>query len=91
MAGTSTTPTRDVGGISDARIVTPAELLAFEARYPSWHANKETLIRNELGLSPARYVILLERAASSREGLQADPFTAHRVASFTPRRRRIAI
>lgn len=70
--------------------VTPAELLAFEARHPSWHGDKETRIRSELGLSPARYVVLLERAAASVEGLRADPMTAHRVASFAPARARWA-
>lgn len=43
-------------------------------------------IRHELGLTPARYIILLERAARSREGLVADPLTAHRIVSFRPSR-----
>lgn len=68
--------------------MTPAELLAFENRNPSWRGNKETRIRQELGLSPARYVTLLERAAASHEGQAADPVTAHRVTSFTPPRAR---
>lgn len=59
--------------------MTPAELLAFEARNPSWRGNKETRIRNELGMSPARYVTLLLRAAESVEGMIADPVTARRV------------
>ncbi|OZB82752.1 MAG: hypothetical protein B7X41_15895 [Microbacterium sp. 14-71-5] len=68
--------------------MTPAELLAFEHRNPTWFGNKETRIREELGLSPARYVVLLERAAASTEGQIADPVTAHRVTSFTPSRDR---
>ena len=68
--------------------MTHAELLEFEARNPSWHGNKETRIREELGLSPARYVVLLERAAGSLEGMQADPLVARRVLNFTPARAR---
>jgi len=59
--------------------MTPAELLAFEARNPSWRGNKETRIRNELGMTPARYITLLLRAAESVEGMIADPLTARRV------------
>lgn len=71
------------GRIAD---VDPARLLAFEERNPSWRGNKETRIREELGLSPARYVVLLERAAASHEGMQADPLGARRVLDFTPPR-----
>lgn len=59
--------------------MTPAELLAFEARNPSWRGNKETRIREQLGMTPARYVTLLLRAAESVEGMLADPVTARRV------------
>ncbi|MGN8024682.1 DUF3263 domain-containing protein [Microbacterium sp. 22242] len=69
--------------------MTPAELLAFEAANPGWSSNKEMRIRNQLGVTPARYVVLLERAAASREGQAADPITAHRVTSFAPPRYRV--
>ena len=69
-------------------LVTPAELLAFEAEHPSWRGDKETRIRRDLGLTPARYITLLERAAVSHEGQSADPLTAHRVTSFVPARAR---
>ncbi|MFJ4165265.1 DUF3263 domain-containing protein [Microbacterium sp. NPDC089698] len=64
----------------------PVRLLAFEARNPSWRGDNETRIRDELGLSPARYVVLLERAAASLEGMKADPLRARRVLNFTPPR-----
>lgn len=68
--------------------LTPARLLAFEAAHPGWSSAKEMRIRHELGLTPPRYIILLERAAASREGQATDPVTAHRVTNFTPQRRR---
>lgn len=55
--------------------MTPAELLAFEAANPGWPSNKEMRIRGALGVTPARYVVLLERAAASCEGQAADPVT----------------
>ena len=67
-----------------------ATLLAFEAANPGWSSNKEMRIRHELGITPPRYVVLLERAAASREGQAADPVTAHRVTNYVPSRRRIA-
>ncbi|WP_442928071.1 DUF3263 domain-containing protein [Microbacterium sp. MMO-23] len=36
-------------------------------------------MRNELGMTPARYITLLLRAAESVEGMTADPITARRV------------
>lgn len=59
--------------------MTPAELLAFEAR--GWlHAGaKERAIREELGLSPVGYYVALLAAASSAEGVAADAVTAARV------------
>lgn len=71
-------------------MMTAADLLTFEESNPGWSSNKEMRIRNQLGVTPARYVVLLERAAASREGQAADPVTAHRVTSFTPSRRRWA-
>lgn len=70
--------------------MTAAQLLEFEAANPGWSSDKEMRIRNELGITPPRYVVLLERAAASTEGQAADPVTAHRVTSFRPARRRWA-
>ena len=60
-------------------VVTPSELLAFEAQHPAHVPSKTHAIRHELGIQPARYYQLLLRAASSREGIAADPITARRV------------
>ncbi|MBS1898397.1 MAG: DUF3263 domain-containing protein [Actinobacteria bacterium] len=69
--------------------MTPADLLAFEQANPGWSSAKEMRIRHELGVTPPRYIILLERAAASREGQAADPVTAHRVLNFaSPRSHR---
>lgn len=70
--------------------MTPADLLAFEAAHPRWGGNKETVIRVELGLTPARYTLLLIRAAESAEGIAADPLTARRVREQGQNRRRAA-
>lgn len=59
--------------------MTPEDLLTFESRWPHHSPNKGEAIRHQLGLSPARYYQLLTRAASSREGIAADPLTARRV------------
>lgn len=59
--------------------MTPAELLAFEARLPVFTSEKGERIRRELGISPTRYVVLLLRAAESADGIAADPLTARRV------------
>lgn len=59
--------------------MTPAQLLDFEARWPRHSGRKETAIIEELDLAPARYYVLLPRAASSLEGQAHDPITAHRV------------
>jgi hypothetical protein len=59
--------------------VTPTTLLDFEATHPEPVIRKEERIRSVLGISPARYVVLLRRVAASREGQAHDPITAHRV------------
>lgn len=59
--------------------MSPTDLLAFEAAHPGWSSNKEMRIRRELGLTPVRYAVLLERAAASDEGMRADPITARQV------------
>ena len=65
-----------------------AAFLAFGAAHPGWSSNKEMRIRRELGITPPRYIVLLERAAASREGQAADPVTAHRVTNYMPEWRR---
>lgn len=57
----------------------PELLLAFEHAWPQHSGRKETAIRRELGTTPARYYVLLHRAAASREGMSADPITSRRV------------
>lgn len=66
--------------------VTPADLLAFEARHPILTPDKGERIRRELGITPTRYFVLLARAAASAEGIAADPLTARRVRELAERR-----
>ena len=84
--GVSCVQGRNVSGRRQDQWMTPADLLAFEQANPGWSSAKEMRIRRELGLTPPRYIILLERAAASREGQSEDPLTAHRVLSFTSTR-----
>ena len=56
--------------------MSPADILAFEARHPRHVTLKDQKIRGDLGLTPVRYYALLIRAASSDEGIRADPVTA---------------
>lgn len=53
-------------------------LLDLEQQYPRHNAAKYDAI-HALGLSEARFYMLLHRAASSREGQEYDPVTSHRV------------
>lgn len=57
----------------------PETLLAFERVHPRHDGGKEEKIRAELGVTPARYYVLLARAARSIGGMAADPITARRV------------
>lgn len=66
--------------------VTPADLLAFEARWPRHTPAKDAAIRQELGITPVRYVVLLRRAAETNEGMNADALTARRVRDVAARR-----
>ncbi|KJL49158.1 hypothetical protein RS84_00270 [Microbacterium hydrocarbonoxydans] len=59
--------------------MSPDILLAFEERHPGNSPAKRERIRRDLGLSDIRYYQLLNRAASSPEGIAAHPFTARRV------------
>lgn len=54
-------------------------LLDFAARHPRVRGDVEDRIRNELGVTPARYCQLLHRAAATMEGQAHDPITAHRI------------
>lgn len=58
--------------------MTIGELLDFESAWPRHSHAKELAIRAR-GLTPARYYVLLRRAASSLEGQAHDAITAHRV------------
>lgn len=60
-------------------VPTPPERLAFEAAHPRRTPDRDSRIQTELGVTPIRYVVLLDRAAVSAEGIAADPFTARRV------------
>lgn len=68
-----------VGGHGEHRSMPPATLLAFERTRPRHDGFREETIRAELGLTPARYYVLLGRAARSLEGMRADAVTARRV------------
>lgn len=68
--------------------VTPAELLAFEARHPSHTPDKTHAIRHQLGISEVRYYTLLHHAARSVEGIKADPMTARMVRERIEKRAR---
>lgn len=54
------------------------DLLDFERAWPRHNGRKEVAIR-EQGLTPARYYVLLDRAATSLEGQAHDAEVAHRV------------
>lgn len=60
-------------------IMSPAELLAFEARWSLHTPAKGEAVRRELGVTPTRFYQLLHRAASSLDGIRSDPITARLV------------
>ncbi len=65
-------------------------LLDFAARHPRVRGDVEDRIRAELGVTPARYCVLLERAAASLEGQAHDPVTAHRILRQLAKVKRLA-
>lgn len=67
--------------------MTPAALLAFERDNPGHTTTKWLRIRDQLGLTETRYYLLLTRAASSEDGIAADPVTARLVRDRAARRR----
>lgn len=73
-------------GEGTMRVMSPAELLAFEARWPRHTPDKGDAVRRELGITTTRYYQLLHPAASSMEGIRADPITARRVRESVERR-----
>lgn len=54
------------------------QLLAFAAAHPNL-ARAEDGIRRELGLTPARYVVLLHRLIDTQQALDIDPMLTHRL------------
>lgn len=56
-----------------------ADLLAFEDAHRGHMPRKEEQIRRELGISPARYYQLLNRAIDTREALELDPILVRRL------------
>lgn len=67
---------------------TPAELLAFEGEWPKWSSRKDEAIRARFHIPPARYFVLLRRAAESMEGQAAEPHVAHRISARLMNRKR---
>lgn len=64
---------------STPSIPTPAALLTFEAAHTRDTGAKESAIRHELGLSPARYYQLLGRLIWTETALAADPVLVNRL------------
>lgn len=58
---------------------TVEQLLDFEAANSRHTSHKESAIRAELHITPARYYQLLHRAADTKEGQQHDPRTARAI------------
>lgn len=58
--------------------MTPEQLIRFEADWPRHNGDKELAIRAR-GLTPARYYMLLNRAARNIDGIRVDPIVARRV------------
>jgi hypothetical protein len=49
------------------------ELLDFERAWPRHSGAKDNAIRDQLGMTPARYYVLLHRAAVTLDGMAHDP------------------
>lgn len=59
---------------------TLAQLLAFAAHHPGPHtSNTDMAIRRDLGITPARYIQLLNAAINTPEALHHDPATTNRL------------
>lgn len=58
---------------------TPEQLLTFELKHPQATGRKETAIRDELRITPARFYQLLLRAIWTEEALRFDPMLTKRL------------
>lgn len=70
------------GGLAVTGLTAPSTvaLIDFAAAHPGPHSgNVETLIRRDLGITPARYFQLLGRAIRTIEALEHDPVTVGRL------------
>lgn len=63
-------------------------LLDFESHWPRHSGIKEETIRVELGITPARYYVLLNRAIETREALETHPMLVRRLLRLRDRRAR---
>lgn len=54
-------------------------LIDFETQHPGHDWIKEEKIRDELGITPARYYVLLHRAAMTAEGIRHNALTCGRI------------
>lgn len=54
------------------------QLLAFATAHPNL-ARAEESIRRELGLTPARYIVLLHRLINTQQALDIDPMLTRRL------------
>ncbi len=64
-------------------------ILAFEAANTHDGPDKNLRIRRELGVTEVRYTVLLMRAATSADGIAADPMTARIVRERAEMRARV--
>lgn len=55
------------------------QLLAFEGKHPRNGGRKETAIRDELNLTPARYYQLLGQLVWTENALRIDPMLTNRL------------
>lgn len=60
-------------------MLSPTELIDFEARCPKHTSSKELAIMDDLHLRPARYYQLLHAVARSEAGMQHDALTCRRI------------
>jgi len=53
------------------------DILAYERTHPGWSERKEDAIRAELGITPVRYAVLLNRALDDPDATESDPVLVH--------------
>ena len=61
------------------RRVSAVELVDFAAAHPRYRRSVDEDIRQDLGITPARYFQLLDRVIATEEALKHDPVTVHRL------------